>query len=232
MLKHPPLQDVIELFAELDPAGDLERLKGWHSRPPASWNYQIAHSLVPRMAEGVSKEQIAAACAAKGAPSGRRPNADAALTAYQLLAGRSTNRCPRVPVSKYNLRKDIQISISPIHLIIEKSHPRFAVLNPRKGLVLSEGQISIWMKILKDSCAREGYENYPFEIIDVSAPNRKTRVARIWRSDGLQEASDGILTSVFQRYANTFDILVQSGFKVPDRPTRHPPAPPPNPFGF
>ncbi|MEC4591950.1 hypothetical protein VPG91_13210 [Nitrospirillum amazonense] len=230
MLKHPPVQDVIEQFVDTSATEDVERLKGWHLKPTVSWNYNVVQGLVPWMVKDIPEEQILQACAKMGAPSGRKPNAGAAKAAYPILTKRAINPCSRLPVSKYDIRKDISLSTPPVFFLSEKDGSKFIMLNPRKGLALSKNQISALLLTMSDACDRDGHSGLPLEIADVSAPDGRSRCARIWSSEKVTSISSDFLVAAFQRYAAAYDELVRTGFEVPERPAPRPTPPHPDLF--
>lgn len=213
-VKHPPIQDVIELFHGTAASEDVERLMNWHIRPKPEWNYNTLHRLVASASVGASKDEVKDEALRSGAPSGRKANAEAILAAHPFLFKRAKLKPTRLKLDRFPFRNDIQLKTNISHVIVEDDGPKIILINPRKGLILNETQISIWMEILKRMLVRDGHSIIPIEIIDVSAPDKRERLGKVWHSTEVPSVSEFDITEMIQRYIHSYDQLIEINFQT------------------
>lgn len=226
-LRPPAFHDIARMIGR-DADETEANLYSYYTNPfGAFFNYRRSQVL-SRFAFGrmLPLEQILQGCQAERTEQGKNCNTEV----LRLLWERSANRSVKVftLAPKYlNIRKDLNIRVSPPFYFVEGEKAYVFWLQPRKGFAYNVGQLGLLASMVKATFLRDDFREVGFELCDMSGPEGKDREPHTYHLESLNIISEDETREKLQLFAIAYDRCVARGVERSKRaPREQPPSGP------
>jgi hypothetical protein len=232
-LRIPSVQDIARIVRPTSQETVLA-LKQFHETKGGFWNYRTSQAYARLVFDQTLGLTIAQdICAARPSKAERAQNCEVLTEVHHAGRGRKIFSY-EVRGKSTDIRRDMRINVRPTFAYVENSVPKIFWLQPRRHFALSIVQLGFLASLVRKVYLVDDFEKVQLEIFDLSVPEgSKDRRVTLYRSSDLPEFSDAEIDQFLSVFAEAHDVLIRTGFSVPQRraPTSERPAPGPDMFG-
>lgn len=215
----PPLLDVIRSLRGTVSETKAE-LKGFYAGAAPTWGYDFTYSAAPyAYTHRLPLQALLHGCERLHNKPARTQNAETVKLTWMAGGGkRATARI--LPPRPFYIRQDLAVLVRHACLLNENGAATVLVIQPRKGSFLTRPGLGILAAIYKRLYLDDLEAD--LEILDMSAPYKYARLLRSHSLADLAVPTDKELDTIFQIFADAYDVLRNEGVERVRRPKKRP----------